>query len=150
MSEVLVVKLGGTTIADQAQVFSERRADVGQLLERLAFAADNRTLWAASPQGVFSGVAPFTRWASHGLGEQRPYDVVPDPTEPQVVYASGENGVVLTTDAGDHWRLIKIGATGLDGVAISRSNDVAYGWSGTTVFRSADHGATWTRLSALP
>lgn len=65
-----------------------------------------------------------------------------------VLYAVGIDGVWRSSDNGDNWQLVGVGATFLDGFAIAvnpTTNDIFLAVE-AGVFRSHDEGSTWTKL----
>src|SRR5512144_2452469 len=81
-----------------------------------------------------------------------------DPVDPNKIYAGGDGGVFLSTDAGDHWSAINAGLTCLPtlALAVHASEGAVFAASGQLessrltcggVHRSVDGGRTWTPLS---
>jgi hypothetical protein len=79
-----------------------------------------------------------------------------DPVDPNKIYAGGDGGVFLSTDAGDRWSAISAGLTCLSTLAVHASGGAVFAASGQLessrltcggVHRSVDGGRTWTPLS---
>jgi photosystem II stability/assembly factor-like uncharacterized protein len=75
-----------------------------------------------------------------------------DPAAPATLYAGTySGGVSRSTDAGDHWTSVTDGplaAASINVFALSAwASATVYAGGGTGIFRSADSGATWTRLT---
>jgi photosystem II stability/assembly factor-like uncharacterized protein len=79
-------------------------------------------------------------------------EVVADRRLANVVMAVSKKGAAMrTVDGGRHWAHVKGLPRNIQGVTIQPIDDTFYAWSLTTnVFRSRDHGATWTKLPPLP
>jgi len=110
------------------------------------------TLWVGSQlEGVFSSEDNGEHWSRRGLRGQSVYEIIPDPTSQNIVYAVTDGkGVLRTTDGGRNWRSMR-GLPRSAIVLILRAKDnTLYSWVGRTVFVSRDHGTTWQRLSSLP
>jgi len=89
------------------------------------------------------------------------FRIAVDPIDPQRIYAAGDAGVFVSTDAGDHWSAINDGLTCLPTLAVAvRSSDGAvFAASGKLesfrltcggVHRSIDGGRTWTPMRLPP
>ena len=73
-----------------------------------------------------------------------------DPATPDVVFASGSLGLMRSSDAGDSWASVASGSP-FSPLAFDPSTvGVVYFGSGNDILKSADHGATFLRLSSLP
>lgn len=99
-------------------------------------------------------------WTStrDGLAGSAISTIATDPVDPDKIYAGGDGGVFLSTDAGDHWSAINAGLTCLPtlALAVHASEGAVFAASGQLessrltcggVHRSVDGGRTWTPLS---
>jgi len=130
---------------------------------------------ASFGDGVYKSIDAGAHWAKLGLADtEKIARVVVDPRDPDNVYVCAlghewgpneERGLFKTTDGGATWKkiLYRNDLTGCSDVAIDPANfNVVYagmytfrrwawyfdsGGGETAVYRSADGGATWARLS---
>jgi hypothetical protein len=118
----------------------------------VAFTGGSRaTVWLGSRrQGVFRGDRNGSSWVDVGLRGHWIHDVLPDPLKPSIVFAVTDVGVMRSVDNGGHWTPVKVGGARLVGVTIRPQDDMAYGWIGSVLYRSRDHGSTWRRVGVLP
>ncbi len=110
-------------------------------------------LWAGTRlKGVFRGSPDGTHWVRRGLRSLFVDSVVADPRSPDVVYAVTDGRAALrrTVDGGTHWQTIGGLPATAYGISVQPRDDSVYAWTATTVFRSRDHGSTWTKLPPLP
>jgi hypothetical protein len=124
----------------------------GPQITSLAFGpGPHPQLWLGSSQnGVFRADETGRRWTATGLsfGAAR---VVADHANWRIAYALTSGGPRRTVDNGIQWQPIRGLPTDEDaGFSASASDGTVFSWAGRQIFRSRDHGATWTRLSALP
>jgi photosystem II stability/assembly factor-like uncharacterized protein len=116
------------------------------------------TLWAGTrEQGIFRRDGDGQRWLASGLPGEVVEQVLPDRREANIVYALSQgqdracnNCAFRTIDGGRHWLRIKGLPKDISGLSIGSFDSAVYAWAGRVVFRSRDHGATWTKLPPLP
>jgi hypothetical protein len=120
----------------------------GPMILSLAFGGGAQPLvWAGSTEGVFRADADGRKWSPAGLTGLS-VKVVPDPRKREVAFARSDSGYYRTIDRGMHWRLIQ--GLPLGGLSVVRADGSVYAWGERSIFRSRDHGRTWTRLPDLP
>jgi photosystem II stability/assembly factor-like uncharacterized protein len=96
------------------------------------------------------------RIVNSGLASYAVYSLAVDRTRPQIVYASTEDGLCKSTDAGEHWQTIphtgpkELRLTGerersIHAIAVDPTNgDILYAASPAgKVYKSTDAGQTW-------
>jgi photosystem II stability/assembly factor-like uncharacterized protein len=109
------------------------------------------TVYSGTDRGVFKSVDAARSWSPTALTNVRVFIVLVDPTSPATVYAATENGVNRTVDGGNSWSLGSAGLPepriyGITGLAIDPESAVIYASVDNSggLFRSNDHGATWS------
>lgn len=128
-----------------------RKTTAGPLVWSLAYGpAPSYFLWAGSVNGAFRR-SPDGSWRAAGLPGQNVY-VVPDARLPQVAFAFPQYGgrANRTFDGGEKWQPMKGLPDSITGISVQADTDVAYAWTARTIYRSFDHGASWSRLPKLP
>ena len=128
----------------------------------------------ASGDGVYRSTDAGRTWTNVGLGDSHQIGrIVVDPRDPDVVYVAAEGdvfkpnaerGVYRSTDGGAHWQrtLFVNDSTGAIDLAMDPTNprilfavmwqvrrtpwSLVDGGAGSGLYRSADGGATWTRI----
>jgi photosystem II stability/assembly factor-like uncharacterized protein len=123
----------------------------------LAYDAQTRRMWVGTlKHGLFMRDDPNEKWVE--MGSNKAYwinQIVPDPTDPQVIYiATRGSGVLKSTDGGKHWQPSNTGLDDLDvrSMAIHPLNHLLL-FAGTTtlgVIRSTDGGAHWSAARPMP
>ena len=104
--------------------------------------------FAATAKGVRRSMDCFCGWRDAGGLDRAVHSVAYDPREPQRVYAAADDGLYLSVDGGEEWQRLKAPGPGTAALAATPSA-VLYAMSRDGVlFRSADRGATWTRVDA--
>lgn len=74
-----------------------------------------------------------------------------DPKNPGVAYASGSGVVSKSTDSGATWTRILTGSAAGGSTSITLSGSTLYAFfENSTLFKSTDAGATWTQLTPPP
>jgi hypothetical protein len=111
------------------------------------------TLWAGSQQGAFRR-DPSGEWAKVlRSGYSAEVTVVPDARLSRVAYAFGGPAsppARRTLDAGKTWRRLPGLPPDIEGITVRPSDDTAFAWTPHSIFRSSNHGSTWTQLPPLP
>jgi photosystem II stability/assembly factor-like uncharacterized protein len=112
-------------------------------------------LFAGSSQGdiyhlaasATSLPAPISKLPAAGAVDT----LVPDPTNPSVLFASGTGGVFMSADSGAHWQQRDNGLPPSDAalslVWASDGHTLLTGTGAHGVYSSDDEGATWTHAS---
>jgi len=117
-------------------------------------------LWVGSYRGVWRSDSNGRIWARAGA-VRRPSDrvtvVVPDHVERELLFGIAEGGVpVRTVDGGKSWSRITGLPPAISSLVVEKADRAVYavdwtsGYGGRSIFRSRDHGVTWTRLPSLP
>jgi len=91
-------------------------------------------------------------WLGAGVRAFWVYSIDIDPTDPSVLYASGDE-TWKTTDAGAHWVKADGGIAHLDlnGVVVDRFDPQrVYGYTQGSVYVTTDGAGTWSRLASSP
>jgi len=121
---------------------------------------------APSPDGTLFAAANYGVTRSDDLGEtwtppltfalrpdNAPRDILSrllvTPSSPEILFAAGNEGIWKSTDGGGSWAVSNQGIAALTVVSLAvapagTSNIVAV--AGNDIFRSADHGVTWSRV----
>jgi photosystem II stability/assembly factor-like uncharacterized protein len=119
-------------------------------------------LWAGTDAGIFRSNESGLRWSRVGSRARPSGLIVPDGRLPNVFFLprassfgpefpyGGEGRAMRTTDGGRHWLRINALPRSIVGLAVQPIDDSVFAWTDETVFRSRDHGVTWTRLPRLP
>jgi hypothetical protein len=117
--------------------------------------APGYTLWAGSQQGVYrrGSDGRWTRVLRSGYAAD--VTVVPDARLPRLAFAFGlprQHELVArrTRDGGKTWRVVPGLPAGIEGITIRPADDSVFAWTSHAIYRSFDHGSTWTRLPPLP
>lgn len=122
---------------------------------------DPATVWAGTDAGLFRSGDGGARWAPvPSIAAGRPlWSIAIDPTDPRRIYVGAQPGAFRSTDGGATWQEMAIPVVEECLVGPPRTTNVvvdprdpAVVWAGAEidgVFRSEDHGATWTRCSDL-
>lgn len=168
---VAVAVPAGLAVAEQAPNPDTAGVEAGQDSENLApsrFGGHVHAL-AVNPQTkeLFLGARPIYRSSDDGKSwaaidgipksEERANitSIAIDPTDPQVMYATGHGiGVAKSTDGGATWDSASSGLGGMstEGFAIDgKDQNKLYVWVlGTGLYRSTDAGASWQRVDDGP
>jgi photosystem II stability/assembly factor-like uncharacterized protein len=111
------------------------------------------TVYSGTDRGVFKSIDAARSWSLTALTNLRVSIVLADPTSPGTLYAAAENGVNRTVDGGNSWILGRAGLPdsqlyGITGLAIDPDTATIYAtvYNSGGLFRSTDHGATWSRV----
>lgn len=100
------------------------------------------TLYAGSSLGVFRSLDGGLTWSLTGY-KGYAYAVVPDPKDPETLYAGGP-GLFRSTDRGETWSALLEVEGDVTAVAVSADSSAVYvGDSMETVYASTDRGETW-------
>ena len=101
---------------------------------------------ASLPSG-FTVQASFGVWSSSGLYGGNAFHIVPNPVNPEILYASiMVSGLYRSSDGGASWEISDVNAFP-ERVAFDAANpQVIYGGGDGAIQRSNDGGTTWTRL----
>ena len=91
-------------------------------------------------------------WSDKSLPNGYPGSLAIDPVSPGTLYAGTYSGAVFrTTDAGDHWTPVSdapLAAASINVITMTPSAPaLVYAGGGTGIFRSSDHGESWTHLN---
>jgi photosystem II stability/assembly factor-like uncharacterized protein len=129
--------------------------------------------------GVYKSTDGGKTWRHMGLRESKHINrIVIDPVDNNIVFVAatgplwgpgGERGVYKTTDGGSTWKLVLKGANEFTGandlVMAATDRNILYasmyqrqrsqccfngGGPGAGIWKSTDHGETWTKLSPIP
>jgi photosystem II stability/assembly factor-like uncharacterized protein len=110
-------------------------------------------VYSGTDRGVFKSVDAARNWSPTALTNLRVFIVLADPTSPGTVYAATESGVSRTVDGGNSWSsgsagLPELQIYGITGLAIDPDTATMYAslYNSGGLFRSTDHGATWSRV----
>jgi len=111
-------------------------------------------IYAGTPEGIFKSIDGGASWHALGLSSLTVLDVAIDPAMPNVVYAATTNGLFKSSDSGASWSISANGLTTslIRTVAVDPTNPtcVYVGANHGQVFKSANRGADWTRLTDIP
>jgi hypothetical protein len=133
----------------------------GAPLNSLAYGlgmGDTRVMWAGTRlNGAFLGNADGGKWRPRGLAGRNVQTIIGDPVLPNAAYASASStpgrvindGTFVTRDGGLRWRRISALPAAMQ-LTLDSNSDTLYAWLGHLVYRSADHGVTWTLLPRVP
>ena len=126
----------------------------GQQVENLAYGAGpNGVLWAGTTSGVFvrgaDGAWVQAGLAGHGVTVYPDARVAPDALALLGFNGMGRACVRRTTDSGKTWFPVRGLRCDIRGIRVSPADDTAYAWTLHMLYRSTDHGATWTGLPPL-
>jgi photosystem II stability/assembly factor-like uncharacterized protein len=115
---------------------------------------DSETLYAAlSSGGLYGTENGGATWTALDIGEQVGVAALAcDPHHPATVYATTEDGILKTTDAGKTWRVLGRGLPDSvpESLVVDASiPDVLYaGAFGRGIFKSVDGGRTWVAVNS--
>ena len=119
----------------------------------LAVAPSGSTLYAGTGKGVFKSSDGGLTWsaATEGMPERYIEAVAVDPSNPSIVYASGDDyyvsagDIFRSTDAGRSWTLKNALGYGVSCLVVDPTRTTTiYGCSQSGLIRSLDAGATWS------
>lgn len=94
-----------------------------------------------------SAQAGDDEWTTRSLTGFGIIDVAAEPTNPNVLYAATNKGLLLSWDSGHTWRALPIGATSVQAVLIHPEEaTLLYAAFGGKLMKSLDGGQTWLSL----
>lgn len=99
------------------------------------------------PGGVYRSIDGAETWSYVGLDHQAVYDILVHPTDPDLVYVAGWQGLFISYDGGEHWteRHPDLPSP-VSSLAVDPHNpDIMYAGTreGDGIFRSTDAGNSW-------
>jgi photosystem II stability/assembly factor-like uncharacterized protein len=130
-----------TTVADTTAVVIDPKRP-----ERLLTASWYGGLWRSLDGGATWTLISGTDFLRVGA-------LAVDPKNPDLVLASSayEEGLLRSTDFGNHWAPSDVGIDGIiRGLSFSSNGSEAVAVGDSGVFRSTDHGRTWVRVPEAP
>ncbi|MEQ1675428.1 MAG: hypothetical protein ABL876_01930 [Chitinophagaceae bacterium] len=100
-----------------------------------------------SGSGVIKSIDAGATWAPAGAGPGGTVrKILIHPTTPNIVFASGTNGIWRSVNSGTSWT--QVHAAGKEDIEFKPDNlNIMYA-SGTDVYRSTDNGINWTQVTA--
>ncbi len=108
---------------------------------------DSATVYAATPWGVFKTITDGAVWVHKEKGFKRWFvqKLAMDPTDRRILYAAAEDDLYRTSDAGDSWEPLNVGAPQIMTVLQGRRDPafLAVGIEDGGVRWSGDGGRHW-------
>jgi len=138
---------GGTT---WMQVGREIPQDSRSIIQRLIINPSHpNILLVATRHGIYQTTNSDTSWKK--VLTHHCYDMEWNTSNPNVVYAGGDDVLYRSKDAGATWEVLASGfGVGRMSIEVSASNPrVIYVLTGSTFYRSGDGGKTW-KLKSYP
>jgi photosystem II stability/assembly factor-like uncharacterized protein len=99
--------------------------------------------------GVWRSTDGGLTWAAHntGMGNRTVYEIIMDPTDPNIMIAATNSRIYRTTNGGTSWSQVFSGHSCKDIAIHPTNNNILYA-SGTNFYRSTNNGASWSQVTS--